>query len=158
MDYREFIEHDDLTGLDYINWTDYLDNKDLFLEDSKIKENILQLIINSNIVLDIYMINQKLISIYYAIEYIFSETDFNDKYYILWREKISDLYFDLENEYNYSRNKESSWKYIDLTLEDLYNRLCKNYKFALEITLDKLFSEGYYIELMQRNMEETNND
>ncbi len=146
MDYRELIEHDDLTGLDYVDPTIYLDelNKGN-IDESTIDINLTRLLSNMTIIDYFGKIDLNLTTYYswvYFLTMIPKENITHDE--IVYIKSILDnLHPGLSYEYKCSIDRENTiWSYVSITMDDLFNEAIKSRSIVIEgLTVDKMLND-----------------
>ena len=143
MSYIDYIYKDNLTNLNYINWDEYLDHKDEFAECN----NLSELLLNANIVTDLNKIDSDLFLLLSAINMIvYNHNDLNHDELIKYQNRIEDLYITIKIYYEESRNNEGFWKYLDISMDDIFNNIKEKSPFIVkDLTLDIIFAEDYYL-------------
>ena len=147
---NQFIYIDDFTGLEYIEYQDYIDHPEYF--DDINKEDIIQYILNANILQDLSQIKDYLNLLagwLHHLEYPNIESMNTHEEITIIKDKILEPFLIISFEYLECKSHKGIWKYIDKTLEDLFN-----YTFEDSIpgmTLEKLVSDEYYNKIF--NME-----
>lgn len=143
MSYMEYVYKDNLTKLDYIYWDEYLDHKSEFNEC----EDLSELLLNANIVADLNTIDDDLFLLVSAISMIIYEHDgLNHDELVKYQNRVEELYMSMENYYEESRNNEGFWKYLDISMDDIFNNIKEKSPFIVkDLTLDIIFAEDYYL-------------
>lgn len=143
MDYEEMrlVNHDDLTGLNYIDPIEYLD---AINHKYTLLNEVPRLISNMALLSYLSELEYNLINLG---NWIFFLIDVDNKY--ITEEELTEIKFTINyilkdryisNCYNDSKNKRSIWSYLDITLEDLYNNIfdeSENHGLSIEDILGK---------------------
>lgn len=153
--YKQYIDNHWLIKLDYVCWDTYIDHKDDFGNC----DNIEELLLNSNIVSDIDNLYDNM---YYTIiaASILTHSTTHDEF-IYYKSRIDLLYNSIYREYEDSKNNNGIWKYIDITIEDLYNDIMNyiiKYKEVIPdllpiievLSFDKFFNKDYIINIKEK--------
>lgn len=142
MNYIDYINKDNLTSLDYIDYDIYLDHK----EDFKDCSNLSTLITNGIIVDSVNQIDNDLFLLISAIfMIIYEHNDLTHDELLKYQYRIKELYNTLESEYNNSKNKLNIWNHIPISIYDIFNRIKNESSFMVkDLNLDVIFSKDYY--------------
>lgn len=123
------IIKDEITGIEYVNFDDVLDeNIDI--------DNISKLLINGSLNEYIHSLIRKFISFNCTIgelKYQEEHGIFSHDEVIVYKAKFKDYYYDLKYEYEEAKEKDGLWKYIDnYTIEQVYAEAspCENLQLA----------------------------
>ena len=129
------IYTDEISGLKYIDFEDIID------ESQEISPNI-QLIINNILITYIHNMGNKLKSLNEVIRFLQYDHYTYDEL-IIYKYRLNDLYFDILDDYDNSKNRYGYWRYLgDYTIEKLYNKVIDNPVLQLyEIFEDNIFLE-----------------
>ena len=156
-EYTDYVYNDELTGLVYINWDEYLDHKEEFADVGK--ELLATWFTNGSIINEITIIRDKLCKVYSWTRWILSCYNSNrvthDELISAIATIESDI-VDLGVEYNHSKNKDSIWKYLGIGMNELFNDIRDNNNF--DLSLEKICSYEYLNYLKSLIKENKNND
>ena len=154
MDINNFIQHDDFLDIDYIDYQDYLDNKEL-LNDL---QNLPQLLVNGTLNCELYSIKKNLNTVTSWYYWLLYSNNYKERVSFYEKLKaiceIETVFLDNSSEYNRSKNKEGIWKYINKTMDDLYNYLDND--SVQNIPLSELCDYSYFINLKKEFLGEEN--
>jgi hypothetical protein len=130
---------DDLTGLNYLDFEELVDEYDVPEE--------MQLIINDILVTHIHDISRKLIELNGVISFLRYGQFTNDEL-IVYKYRLNSLYFELSDEYDNSKERDGYWKYLDVnyTIDILYKKVVS--KPSLE--LSEIFEDDNFLKNMMQ--------
>lgn len=155
MDYRELIEHDDLTGLDYVDPTIYLDelNKGN-IDESTIDVELTRLLSNMTTVDHFGSLSHKLCSLSSWVHFLMitdSSLLYKDEE-ISIKTRVKDLAQEMMFEYGSSKNRSGFWKDLTITMNDLYEDTCKDDPIYDKVSIEDLSYETDFISNLFRSI------
>ena len=129
------IIKDKITGLEYVDIEDILD------EISEI-DNIAKLVINGELNYYIHEVIRKFISFNCILSDLRSKYTFTHDEVVIYKYRLSELYFDLEDVYDDAKRKDGLWKYINnYTIEQVYAKSSP----CEDLQLSDIFEDGDFL-------------